>query len=91
MLRAGLLSGALATCAGMSIQNLGGPVEGRPTIRLDQFMKFVGLARSGGEAKHLIQAGEVLVNGGVERHRSRKLREGDRVTFGDRTVAVELG
>ena len=65
-------------------------MEHQPTIRLDQFMKLVGLARSGGEAKHLIQAGEVLVNGAVERHRSRKLREGDQVTFGDRAVAVDL-
>ena len=65
-------------------------MENQPTIRLDQFMKLVGLAWSGGEAKHLIQAGEVLVNGLVETHRSKKLHQGDRVTFGDRTVAVDL-
>ena len=60
------------------------------TIRLDQFMKFVGLAKSGGEAKHLIQSGQVLVNGVVETHRSRKLRPGDQVTFAGHTVTVEL-
>ena len=60
------------------------------TIRLDQFMKLVGLARSGGEAKHLIQAGEVVLNGVVETHRSKKLHEGDQVTLGDHTFTVEL-
>lgn len=64
--------------------------ERQEVIRLDQFMKFVGLARSGGEAKHLIQEGKVLVNGIVETHRSKKLRPGDRVTLGDQEVIVEL-
>jgi len=65
--------------------------EAGETIRLDQFMKFVGLARSGGQAKHMIQNGEVRVNGEVETRRSRKLREGDLVTIGDQTVEVRLG
>lgn len=60
------------------------------TIRLDQFMKLVGLAMSGGEAKHLVQGGEVRVNGVVETHRSKKLRPGDRVSLGDMTATVEL-
>lgn len=58
-------------------------------IRLDQFMKLVGLVMSGGEAKYLIQHGDVLVNGAVETRRSTKLQSGDRVTLGDRTVTVE--
>lgn len=61
------------------------------TIRLDQFMKLVGLAKSGGEAKHLIQGGQVLVNGVVETRRSKKLHPGDRVTLGERTAVVQLG
>lgn len=61
-----------------------------PVIRLDQFMKLVGLVRSGGQAKHLIQGGQVLVNGVVETRRSRKLRPGDEVTWGDYVVTVEL-
>ncbi|MBM3188331.1 MAG: RNA-binding S4 domain-containing protein [Chloroflexi bacterium] len=61
-----------------------------PTIRLDQFMKLVGLVRSGGQAKHIIQAGQVLVNGVVETRRSRKLRAGDSIEWGDYSVAVEL-
>lgn len=61
------------------------------TIRLDQFMKLVGLAESGGQAKHLIQSGEVLVNGEVELHRSKKLRAGDEVTYGPYSATVETG
>jgi len=64
------------------------PVRG--TIRLDQFLKLTGRARSGGEAKHRIQAGEVTVNGQVETHRSRKLAPGDRVGLGGETIEVDL-
>lgn len=54
------------------------------TIKLDQFLKVVGVAPSGGQAKLLIQAGEVKVNGTVETRRGRKLALGDRVsTMGD--------
>jgi ribosome-associated protein len=49
------------------------------TIQLDQFLKLNGIAQSGGEAKHLIQSGEVKVNGEVETRRKRKLRNGDQV------------
>jgi ribosome-associated protein len=65
-------------------------MEEKPTIRLDQFMKLVGLVRSGGEAKHLIQGGEVLVNGEVETRRSKKLRSGDVVQLGDYEATVEI-
>ena len=60
------------------------------TIRLDQFMKLVGLAGSGGEAKHLIQEGQVRVNGQVETHRSRQLHVGDQVTYGSYSATVEV-
>lgn len=50
-------------------------------IKLDQFLKRAGVVRSGGEAKHIIQDGRVLVNGVVETRRGRKLRAGDRVEF----------
>ena len=36
------------------------------TINLDQFLKWANIVMSGGEAKHLIQAGEVEVNGEIE-------------------------
>jgi ribosome-associated protein len=59
------------------------------TIRLDQFLKLTGLVKSGGEAKHLIQEGQVLLNGEVETRRSKKLHAGDTVTLGDYEAVVE--
>ena len=44
-------------------------------------MKFEGLASSGGEAKMLIDAGKVKVNGDTETRKRKKLRSGDIVEF----------
>lgn len=53
-------------------------------IKLDQFLKVKGIVATGGQAKLLIQAGEVKVNGQVETRRGRKLIQGDRVyTMGE--------
>lgn len=53
-------------------------------IKLDALLKFAGLADTGGEAKILIQNGEVLVNGEVCTMRGKKIRPGDRVAVEDR-------
>ena len=58
------------------------------TIRLGQFLKLTGLAATGGEAKRLIQNGEVLVNGEVETRRKRQLHGGDEVAVGDELYVV---
>lgn len=61
------------------------------SIKLDQFLKWVGVVQTGGEAKLLIQQGQVSVNGAVETRRGRKLVEGDRVAvFGERFVVGGL-
>lgn len=60
------------------------------TIKLDQFLKLVGVAPTGGQAKLMIQEGDVLVNGNIETRRGRKLASGDRVTVGGQTFDVEL-
>ena len=59
-----------------------------PTIRLGQFLKLTGLVATGGEAKNLIQSGDVLVNDQVETRRKRQLRDGDTVTVGEETIVV---
>ena len=46
-------------------------------MRLDQFLKFSGVAETGGQAKRMIQGGEILVNGLLETRRRRKLVDGD--------------
>ncbi len=63
----------------------------RLPITLGQFLKVAQLARSGGEAKLLVQAGEVRVNGEVEYRRGRVLREGDVVEVGQEKVRVGQG
>jgi ribosome-associated protein len=61
------------------------------SIRLDQFLKFAELVGSGGQAKHIIQGGEVLVNGEVETRRGRKLYHGDIVEFESDEYPIEFG
>jgi ribosome-associated protein len=46
-------------------------------IRLGQFLKLAGLADDGVEAKEMIEAGEVTVNGRPESRRGRQLKIGD--------------
>ena len=60
-----------------------------PTIRLDHFLKLCGLVGTGGQAKLLIQGGEIIVNGELETRRRRKLRAGDVVEWGDEVFGVE--
>ena len=50
-------------------------------MKLDQFLKWHGLADTGGQAKFLILSGEVRVNGFVETRRGKKLVEGDKVSL----------
>lgn len=59
-------------------------------IRLDQFLKLTGLVETGGQAKLVIQAGEILVNGEVETRRRRQLNIGDIVQWGDDEFEVEM-
>ena len=60
------------------------------TIKLDQFLKFVGVAPTGGQAKLMIQDGDVLVNGTIETRRGRRLIPGDQVTVVGQTFEVDL-
>ena len=60
----------------------------RPSLRLDQFLKFRGIAASGGQAKVLIQDGRVQVNGELETKRRRRLADGDIVHFDGNDFAV---
>ncbi len=59
-----------------------------PSIALGQALKAANIVGSGGEAKMLIQTGEVLVNGEVETRRGRKLQRGDVVEVGDELLEV---
>ncbi|MBO5798382.1 MAG: RNA-binding S4 domain-containing protein [Clostridia bacterium] len=50
-----------------------------PFIRLDALLKLAAAVESGGQAKVLIQGGQVLVNGAVCEMRGKKLVDGDKV------------
>jgi ribosome-associated protein len=62
-------------------------ISGTP-IRLGQFLKLAGLADDGGQARALLEAGEVIVNGRPESRRGAQLRAGDVVAVGDRRARV---
>jgi ribosome-associated protein len=57
-------------------------------IRLGQFLKYAGAVGSGGEAKAVLEAGEVRVNGEIEPRRGAQLYPGDEVSLGDRSWRV---
>ena len=65
-------------------------LKSKSYIKLDQFLKWQGIAQTGGEAKIIIQQGGVEVNGEEETRRGRKLVTGDRVTIAGATHRVEL-
>ncbi len=58
-------------------------------IKLDQFLKWVGIVDSGVDAKYFIQEGMVLVNGEPELRRGRKLYPEDKVKFQDSEYIVK--
>ena len=57
-------------------------------IRLGQLLKLAGLVESGAEAKDVVAAGEVSVNGEPETRRGRQLHHGDIVTLTDTVLEV---
>lgn len=61
-----------------------------PTLTLQAALKLAGFVGTGGQAKQLIQGGDVRVNGEVETRRKRKLTEGDEVGVGDEVFVLEL-
>lgn len=50
-------------------------------IRLDSFLKFKGIAETGGQAKQFIQDGIVKVNDEVCTARGKKIRGGDTISI----------
>lgn len=48
-------------------------------IKLDQLLKYISVAQTGGHAKMLILDGLVSLNGEVVLERGKKIKKGDRV------------
>jgi ribosome-associated protein len=57
-------------------------------ITLQQFLKFCGIAQTGGEAKIFVKEKEIYVNDVKENRRGRKLYPGDKVKVDGKTFEV---
>ena len=57
-------------------------------IKLQDLLKLAALTSTGGEAKIMIQEGEVCVNGEVCTMRGKKIRPGDAVVFHGEELTV---
>jgi ribosome-associated protein len=57
-------------------------------IRLGQLLKLSALADSGTDARELLLASRVTVNGDPETRRGRQLHQGDVVAVGEQTARV---
>jgi ribosome-associated protein len=57
-------------------------------VELNVLLKLLALAPSGGAAKAMVAAGEVMVDGEVETRKTRKLRAGSVVAVGDEEISV---
>ncbi len=58
-------------------------------IKLDQFVKYVGLAGSGADAKNMVSEEMIKVNGQVELQRGKKLRSGDKIEINSKAFEIE--
>jgi len=63
----------------------------REPVELYKLLKFESMVSSGGEAKHVIAAGQVRVNGQVETRKRKKIVSGDVVEYLDETIQVRFG
>ncbi len=58
-------------------------------LRLDHYLKSRGISETGGQAKMMIQNGEVKLNGQVETRRRKKLVAGDVVEVNREKYVIE--
>jgi ribosome-associated protein len=59
-------------------------------VELYKILKFEGLVASGGEAKAVIAAGQVFVNGKQETQKRKKIVSGDVIEFGNEKISLQL-
>ena len=57
-------------------------------IRLGQLLKLAGVVDDGGQARTLIENGQVSVDGEVDRRRGRQVRPGSLVDLGETRIRV---
>jgi len=60
-------------------------------ITLGDALKWAGIVPTGGQAKHLVRRGDVMVNGIIERRRGRRMVPGDCLTVHGREYRIVAG
>ena len=60
-------------------------------VELFKILKFEGIASSGAEAKDMIAAGTVLVNGIIEKQKRKKMVAGDTIELNGEIFRLQLG
>ena len=63
-------------------------LNGHEFIPLNNLLKVLGLAGTGGEANIMIENGAVKVNGATETQKRKKLRAGDVVKLGKDSITI---
>jgi ribosome-associated protein len=58
-------------------------------IELIRLLKVLNIANSGGQAKLMVDDGEVKRNGEVESRKRAKLRVGDKIEIFNETIIIE--
>ena len=61
---------------------------GHDFVELNQLLKLVGIADSGGQGKAIVASGAVTVDGAVELRKTAKIRAGQVVRIDDAEVRV---
>ena len=59
-------------------------------VELFKILKFEGIASSGAEAKDVIAAGNVLVNGMIEKQKRKKMVAGDTIQMNGEIFRLKL-
>lgn len=59
-------------------------------VELYKILKFEGMTASGGEAKLVIEQGQVIVNGSIETRKRKKIISGDIIEFGTEKICMKL-
>ena len=57
-------------------------------VELNQLLKLVGIADSGGQGKAIVASGAVTVDGAVELRKTAKIRAGQTVRVGEVEIRV---
>ncbi len=57
-------------------------------VELYKILKFEGMVSSGAEAKAVIAAGQVLVNGEVETRKRKQIVSGDIIEYRDEKIRI---